>query len=257
MLARDGTAGVTVDTVNVDHVSVEVLRVGDRILPSMVSQLRTKQNAERWTLEQMVESSARPVWSGVMDVQGNHNATVHTAFPLSQAVPKREPGAYLIVAANSADLAPRTRETRFLWERTEDYQFAAQWVVVTDIALTTVNAADGLHVFARSLSSALPISGVGIDLLAKDQQVLGHAVSGSDGGVLFAPGLLRGVSAAAATSVFAYGSENDFAVLDLTGPAFDLSDRGVGGRDTTGPIDASSIPTAASTAPARPSTPWR
>ncbi len=161
VLARNGSVGVTVDTVNVDKVAVEVLRVGDRILPSMVSQLRSKPDGDRWTLENMVENSARPVWSGEMEVQGPHNATLHTAFPLAQAVTDRQPGAYLIVAANAAGLTPRTRDTKFLWQRTEDYHFAVQWVVVTDIALTSVTASDGLHVFARSLATARAVTGVG------------------------------------------------------------------------------------------------
>jgi len=238
VLSRDGTAGVTIDTVNVQHVAVEVLRVGDRILPSMLGQLRTKQYADRWQLDQMVENSARPVWSGVMDVQGVHNMTTHNAFSLAQTVPKREPGAYVIVAADASSLSPRTKDSKFLWERTEDYQFAAQWVVVTDIALTAVTATDGLHVFARSLATAMPVSGVGIDLLARDQQVLGHSVTGVNGAAQFAPGLLRGTAAASASAVFAYGADGDFALLDLNAPAFDLSDRGVGGRDANGPIDA-------------------
>jgi uncharacterized protein YfaS (alpha-2-macroglobulin family) len=237
ILAREGSAGVTLDTVNVDHVAVEVLRVGDRILPSMLNELRTKQDTGRWSLESMVERTARPVWSGTMDVQGARNTTVHTAFPLTTAIGPREPGAYLIVAADTADLTPRTKDTKFLWQRTEDYEFAAQWVIVTDIALTTVTATDGLHVFARSLATARPIAGVGLDLLATDQQILGHQVTGADGGVLFAPGLLRGVGAAAASAVFAYGPDSDFALLDLSRPAFDFSDRGVDGRDASGPID--------------------
>jgi uncharacterized protein YfaS (alpha-2-macroglobulin family) len=238
VLARAGTAGVTLDTVNVEHVAVEVLRIGDRMLPSMLNQLRTKQSADRWNLQQMVENTARPVWTGVMDVQGPRNTTLHTAFPLTQAVPERQPGAYMIVAANAADLQPRTPETKFLWQRTEDYQFAAQWVVVTDLALTAVTAADGLHVYARSLATAAPVGRVGIDLLARDQQVLDHQVTDTMGGVLFAPGLLRGTGAGSASAVFAYGTDGDFAVLDLGAAAFDLSDRGVGGRDATGPIDA-------------------
>ena len=38
--------------------------------------------------------------------------------------------------------------------------------------------------------------------------------------------------------VMAYGAGGDFSFLDLRRPAFDLTDRGVGGRDTPGPIDA-------------------
>ncbi|MEZ5584483.1 MAG: MG2 domain-containing protein [Candidatus Competibacteraceae bacterium] len=35
----------------------------------------------------------------------------------------------------------------------------------------------------------------------------------------------------------AYGQQGDFNFLDLTGPAFDLTDRGVEGRELPGPVD--------------------
>ena len=71
----------------------------------------------------------------------------------------------MIVAANSADLHPRAMDKPFLWQRSDNYEFATQVVVQTDIALTTVTAADGLHVFARSLGTAGPLSGIEVQLL--------------------------------------------------------------------------------------------
>ena len=38
--------------------------------------------------------------------------------------------------------------------------------------------------------------------------------------------------------VMAYGAGADFSFLDLRRPAFDLTDRGVGGRESPGPVDA-------------------
>ena len=52
---------------------------------------------------------------------------------------------------------------------------------------------------------------------------------------MVSPGLIRGTDAAQALTVFAYGSAGDFALQDVTQPAFDLSDRGVEGREVTGP----------------------
>jgi uncharacterized protein YfaS (alpha-2-macroglobulin family) len=173
-----------------------------------------------------------------METKGPRNEVVHTAFPLSQTAEPRQPGVYLIVAANAADLKQRAKDKQFLWQRSDNSEFAAQVVVQTDIALTTVTAADGLHIFTRSLSNAGPLSGIEVQLMARDSQILGKATTDATGHAAIAPGLLRGTGAASAYSVVAYGPNQDFAILDVTQAAFDLSDRGVAGRDVPGPLDA-------------------
>jgi uncharacterized protein YfaS (alpha-2-macroglobulin family) len=238
ILARDGSAGVTIDTVNVDKVAIEVLRVNDRLAPAMLKEGRDR-GGYSYYLDQLAENSARPVWSGTMDVSGPRNDTVHTAFPLSEAVNPRKPGVYVVVAYDALHLTPRDADHAFLWQRVpeEFTQIPTLWVVETDIALTSVAAADGLHVFARSLATAAPLPGIEIQLLAKDSAILGKATTDAGGQVVFAPGLTRGTGAAAASSVLAYGPDQDFVTHDLAQPGFDLSDRGVAGRETPGPLD--------------------
>ena len=238
ILSSANTAGLTIDTVNVDTVAVEVLRVNDRLAPGMIRSLRKESQGYRWGLNNLAERSARPVWSGTMETKGLRNEVVHTAFPLSQVADPKQPGVYLVVAMDAKGLQARDKEKQFLWQRTDSDEFATQFVVHTDIAITTVQAADGLHVFTRSLSTAAPLPAVDIELQARDGQVLGKAATDNIGQAVFAPGLLRGSGAAAANAVVAYGKEQDFAILDVTQPAFDLSDRGVTGRDAAGPLDA-------------------
>ncbi len=239
ILSRDSTAaGVTVDTVNIDTVAIEVLRIGDRLAPATLKALRSEQPNDTYRLNELVDRSARSVWSGSMETKGPRNEVVHTAFPLNQATEPRQPGVYLIVAANQPDLRPRAADKPFLWQRSESYEFATQIVVQTDIALTTVTAADGLHVFARSLATAAPLPGIEVQLQARDSQLLGKAMTDATGHAVLPPGLLLGSGAASAASVVAFGPNQDFAILDATQSAFDLSDRGVAGRDVPGPLDA-------------------
>jgi hypothetical protein len=63
-------------------------------------------------------------------------------------------------------------------------------------------------------------------------------VTRASGQTTFAPGLLRGHGAASAATILAYGGQGDFAILDLTRAAFDLSDRGVSGRPSPGSSEA-------------------
>src|SRR5262249_61222613 len=90
-------------------------------------------------------------------------------------------------------------------------------------------AVDGMHVFLRSLDTGKPIEGVTLKLYARNNGELGSGVSDAAGQVAFAPGLMRATEGRTSTALMAFGKDGDFAFLDLTRPAFDLSDRGFGG----------------------------
>ena len=76
-----------------------------------------------------------------------------------------------------------------------------------------------------------------LTLLARNNEVLGEAVSDADGRVHFSAGLTRGRDGRAPTIVTADGDDGDFVFLDLSRAGFDLSDRGVTGRAAPGALD--------------------
>ncbi|MBV8185995.1 MAG: alpha-2-macroglobulin family protein, partial [Alphaproteobacteria bacterium] len=116
---------------------------------------------------------------------------------------------------------------------------AGMWVMDTDIALTSFSGTDGLNVFARSLQTAEPLAGLEVVLLTRGNEPIGKAVTSAEGRVTFAPGLLKGKGAAEALAVMASdATKQEFSRLELSKAAFDLSDRGVSGRDQPGPVDA-------------------
>ncbi|HVM80431.1 MAG TPA: alpha-2-macroglobulin [Stellaceae bacterium] len=244
ILPRESLAGVPIVTVNVSRVHVVLYRVPDRL----VSQIKPDQLAQRqaypYELNQIKEDKASKVWEGNLTVTGPRNASVTTLFPISQAVPQRKPGIYVLTAENQAD---RKKKRAASGSGDEDeggdddgdyHPVPVQWVIDTDIGLTTFRGADGLHVFARALGSALPMAGLTITLVARDNDELGRAVTDAEGHLRFDPGLLRGSGGATPGAVLAFGAEGDFTYEDLSRPAFDLSDRGVDGRQLPGPVDA-------------------
>ena len=245
VLPRANSAGVVVETVNVDKLRIRVLRLGDRLLTQQFATndgFRGKLNG--YGLRELARNRAAILWSGEMTVQNEHNRTVRTAFPLTDVLKPRRPGAFLVVAENAATashkplLSDKTDDENGDYDPADWQEIASQWVIDTDLALTTLSGADGLRVFARSLASAKPLAGVQIALVSTGADELGRVTTDANGGALFAPGLLRGRGAAAASAVLAYAADEDFAYLDLKRPAFDLSDRGVTGRATPGAIDA-------------------
>ncbi len=250
ILPRGTSNGLAVQTINVAKLKIHVLRMSDRLVPTRIAQGREAsennplhtQAVEPYLVRELIQGMAGLVWSGTMDVPPDHNRTVQTAFPLDSVIPAGQHGAYLVIAENAATALPEAvysakhadgDEPEDAWS-----QLAAHWVISTDIALTTMSGQDGLHVFARSLATADPLSGVKLTLMSAGQDILAEGTSGGDGRIDFASGLLRGVGAGAPSSLVAYGGDGDFAVLDLDRPAFDFSDRGVSGRPAPQPIEA-------------------
>jgi hypothetical protein len=119
-----------------------------------------------------------------------------------------------------------------------DDQKATQWFTVSDLGLTTFSGADGVHVFVRSLASAEPLQGVELRLVAKNNEVLASLKTPQDGHVRFDPGLSRGSAGQAPGLLVATRDDGDYGFLDLQQTPFDLSDRGVKGREAPHALDA-------------------
>lgn len=239
ILPRQSAAGVAIDTVNVDSLAIKVYRVGDRsIIPVSDDEYYSPQNNRKlspYALKRFTTTQAIQVWQGTMKVERRRNETVSTVFPLATALPERKPGAYVVLARDAKTPEQDPDDYSCC---SDDQDSAVQWVIDTDIALTTLRGTEGMTVVARSLATAKPLAGVTVKLFAISNDELGQATTDKDGVATFAPGLLRGRAAAAPTLVQAFGTDGDFAVIDLKRPAFDLGDRGVSGRPAPGPLDA-------------------
>jgi uncharacterized protein YfaS (alpha-2-macroglobulin family) len=74
-------------------------------------------------------------------------------------------------------------------------------------------------------------------MLSRANEVLGSAVTDAMGYSRFDAGLTRGSGSAAPALVVAKDGSGDLAFLSLTDPEFDLSDRGVEGREAAPPVD--------------------
>ncbi len=227
ILPRESSDGVPITTVNVDALAIRVIRVGDRLLSQLQSGLLDSRVLYGWDVQQIESQRGRVVWDGTLSVAAVRNRSVRTLFPIREALSDAQPGAYLILAENAAD---RDDEVSY-GER------AVQWVVESDLGLTSFAGTDGLTVFVRSLNSAQTLAGTEVVLVARNNEILGTARTGSDGSVRFDPGLMRGDGGMAPVMVFAYRGD-DFNFLDLRRAGFDLSDRGVSGRRAPGPTDA-------------------
>ena len=231
VLPRLGQLGAPLTTVNTQKVAVDVYRVGDRNLLSEVAQddfLKPISSSRAASIE--TQDGAK-VWGGAMDVASVLNKDVVTDFPLNQAVAKLQPGLYLVTAKPWTPSKPEGSD-----EAAAD-PLATQWMVVSDLGLTALSGADGVHAIVRSLSSASPLRDVTLRLVARNNEVLGVKTTDAAGRADFDPGLSRGAGGLAPAMMVATVGD-DYGFLSLTQPAFDLTDRGVAGRDAAGPLDA-------------------
>ncbi|MBL8711082.1 MAG: hypothetical protein JNL25_17945 [Rhodospirillaceae bacterium] len=231
VLPRIGSTGVPVITVNVDKVNLRLLRINDRNLINELYDGRFLNNLEEYDRAHIAEQSGEEIWTGEMDVTRERNRRVATAFPIDEVISETEPGIYILMARNSAD-AENADEYSWRWEPQ-----ATQWLVISDLGLTTFAGAGGLDVQVRSLESGRPLHRLEVRLLARNNEILASALTDTAGMAHFDPGLLRGSGGRSATAIMAFRRDGDFSFLDISGAAFDLSDRGVGGRPMPGATD--------------------
>jgi uncharacterized protein YfaS (alpha-2-macroglobulin family) len=234
VLPRTAQKGIPVVSVNTRAVAVEIYRISDRsLLDSIVGagfdRGDFQRGLSRFDIDRLKRSRSVPVWTGEMNVAASPlNAEVTTAFPVDQAVGKLQPGVYVMVA--------QPKELKNL--DANDDSLATQWFIVSDLGLTAFSGNDGIHVFVNSLATTQPKNGITVRLVSHGNEVLATRRTDAEGQVQFETGLANGEGASAPSLLVATDPQGDYSFLALTAPAFDLTDRGVGGRPAPKGLDA-------------------
>ncbi|MEZ5798203.1 MAG: alpha-2-macroglobulin family protein [Paracoccaceae bacterium] len=224
VLPKTADAALPVQTVNTDKLELTLYRVTDRNL------LRAIQNSYfGWPMQEYSEAYftdevGEEIWNGTATVAQEVNKDVTTRLPMAEALADRPAGIYALKAAVPG---------------VDPYEVGAgwQWFVVSDLGLTSMSGADGLHVFVRSLGSAAARPGISVELLNRANTVLATATTDDQGYARFDAGLVRGTGGSAPAMLVAKDGDQDIGFLSLTDPEFDLSDRGVEGREAAGAVD--------------------
>lgn len=222
VLPATGPRALPVETINADRLELSVLRVSDRNLVAAVRAGNFAQAMDTWQAERFADTLAEQVWQGSAQLQGELNRATQSRLPLDD-MGALEPGVYVLRAAvpnsDPYDVPP-----------------ALQWFMVSDLGLGTIAGSDGLHVVVQRLSDAQPVSGATVSLLAQSNRVLATGRTDAQGHLRFGAALTQG-RGASAPALVQVEIDNDLAILSLSDPEFDLSDRGVEGRAAPGPVD--------------------
>ena len=218
VLPRVGSVGVPLVSVNLTKASLRLMRIGDRNIVQTIQRGLFLKAIDNYDADTIAQESGELIWTGTVAVQPERNKRVTTLIPIADMVPAIAPGVYVLIAERADGGG-------------DQYGYkATQWLVVTDLGLTTMSGADGLNIFVRSLNSGRALDRITVKLYARNNEELASVVTDRSGLASFPPGLMRGSDGRTATALMAFRRDGDFAFLDLTRAAFDLSDRGVGGR---------------------------
>jgi len=218
--------GLPITSVNATSADIAIYRIGDRNIATAVRQGIFQGNLDGYSAEDVADRYGQKEFEGTVDLsKGQSNDLSVTAIPVKETLGALQPGAYVITAKVTGGKAE-------YWQ-----EMATQWFIVTDLGLTTVSGEDGVHAFVRSLSTAQPVVNSKVRLVAVNNEILGEVSTDENGEATFAAGLARGDGGRAPQLVVAETISGDYAFIDYTKPAFDLTDRGVDGRPTPGPLD--------------------
>ena len=224
VLPKAGEPALPVETVNTEALELILYRVTDRNLIRAFQNGYLSAPMAEWQEYDFTSQTGTEVWRGTAEVRLDVNRDVTTRLPMAEALAGQGAGVYALRASVPGKPA---------WQVPAGWQ----WFTVSDLGLTTLSGVDGLHVFVRSLGSAEAKAGIAVELLSNGNEVLGRTQTDAQGYARFDAGLTKGTGAAAPAMVVAREGEADVAFLSLTDPEFDLSDRGVEGREAAPPVN--------------------
>lgn len=224
VLPQTADAALPVETVNVSTLDLRLRRISDRNLLRAVQDGYFGRPLSQWQDQTFASDIAEEVWAGTADVGNTLNQDMTTRLPLDNAIAAQPAGIFALSArVPGADPYEDPGTT--------------QWFVLSDLGISSMSGTDGLHVTLRGLSDAAARPDVQVMLISRANAVLGRETTDPQGYAHFDAGLTRGNGGASPALILAQGPEGDIGFLSLTDPAFDLSDRGVEGRASAGPID--------------------
>jgi len=216
---------VPLHTINVNRVRCRLYRIHERNLLSSFVRENFRRPLNRYDMETLGREVGTEVWQGSVAIKGEMDRQATGRLRLPERF-LEAPGLYVLVAENADTSGP-------VWRGR-----ASQWLVITDIGLTTYQGQDGMTVIARSLQDARPLSGIPLTLYARSNMPLAVQVTDHQGRARFAPGLFKGKGGRRAVQIVAADDRHGFVFLPLAQAPMDLSDRGVSGRPAPGPLDA-------------------
>lgn len=222
VLPKGETATLPLVTVNAQSADIKIYRAEERNLSPLLLKELFLNPLQNYEASNMANQHGALVWQGKAETGIKLNQEVVTALPVQDVIGRFEPGLYVMTARLAGE---------------ESYSVpATQWFLISDIGMTSFSGPDGLHILAKSLGAASGLAGIKVNLISRNNKILGSFESDASGYVHFPAAALKGRAGNAPAAIAARRGA-DFGFIDLTSSAFDFSDRGVEGRVASGAFD--------------------
>ncbi|MBL0337842.1 MAG: hypothetical protein IPP67_01310 [Rhodospirillaceae bacterium] len=235
VLPKIGSTGVPLISVNYNEAYLKLLRINDRNLLNDFVSYNFLANIAKYNVTEISDRYGELVWNGTVTIESQKNQRVTTSIPLLEMVKNQlKPGVYILTAGKSVVNKNGMKDQASAGEEEDYYSLATQWIIVTDLGISTYSSDNGLTVAARSLETGKAAVGVKVQLYATNNEQLAEVTTNNDGVATFASGVMLGQGGRSPAMVMMTSAKaDDFSFLDLNKAAFDLSDRGVNGRSYT------------------------
>ncbi|MDG9924571.1 MULTISPECIES: alpha-2-macroglobulin [unclassified Pseudomonas] len=151
--------GLPVIALNVDKVNVEFFRIKQESLPNFLAQWGRSSNLDTWQSRELLPM-AELVYSGRFDLNPARNTRETLLLPIAGLEPFKQPGVYLAVMRQAG---------------TYNYSQPASLFTLSDIGLSVHRYHGRLDAFAQALEGSKALSGVEVELLGGNGQVLASA----------------------------------------------------------------------------------
>ncbi len=220
ILPAKGDIAIPIETTNVKKLEVSLYRINRNNLIGAVNRYGLIKEIASYKLEDIKNQNGYFLWKKLLPIRNyKENIAKVTAIPVGKYIKKLDAGVY-ILAATTINSDGTVNE----------WNSVTQWFMVSDIGLFTMQGDKGMHIYAKHLSNASKYSGVKLELVSKNNEVLAKSIT-KDGYAFFKSALLNGELGLAPKAIYAYGENGDFTVLNLSQSPLDLTDRGVAGRE--------------------------
>eukprot|EP01037_Dinobryon_pediforme_P011332 gene11332-11420_t len=160
ILMKDDAQHAPLTAINIGKVSLQVVRISDR---SFVENLVRRYGAVDsglydYSLSRIKKETGEEIYNGIMEIGGPANQSVTKQIPFKEIIKETKPGIYGIYAKEEGSL---------------DYPVSAyQWLLITDLGITTFKGESGLDVHIHSLKSAKPLKNTEVQLIAYNNEIL-------------------------------------------------------------------------------------
>ena len=226
ILPTIGGPKVPVTLINTDKFKLKVFRLSNEQVLKYPS-LNSLELLDQYGVEEL-EEQTHQVAEQQFSLTVPLNQPTSFNLDLSELVDTKKAGVYvLVIDPDDNQIAIERWSSR-----------PTQYVMFTDIGLSSYYGNDGLRVYARSYATTEPLENTTVELISRNLEVLESRTTNAHGFVQFSQPMMSGRGGLKPIQVRAINQHGLYSYISLEGKKMDLSDRPIGGAEPLSLLNA-------------------